>query len=138
MQYVAGPAEEAEEAVIHYGAADATTNRDPFSLDGRVYCKNAAVCRKTPSTRESAIHGAPSYLARGLCMNCDIVIGNALDIVKCARLSDTQAVECPVCYEPMILSCQMECGLAHAPLLPFVLPPNAVWASAPNVRVAQF
>lgn len=71
------------------------TESDRFSVELRVYCKNAAVCRR--SFHPDAVYWVPSYQRAGVCLNCDIHIGCALDI---AEASDE---ECPVCYDPMPL-----------------------------------
>ena len=64
------------------------------ALESRVGCKNAAVCRQ--SIVAPAALMLPSYAARGVCVNCDVSGGHALDIVASTD-------ECPVCYEPMEL-----------------------------------
>lgn len=66
-----------------------------FSVERRLYCKNAPVCRE--SYHPNYVDGVPSYLRAGLCINCDVCIRGALDI---AEVTDE---ECPVCYAPMPL-----------------------------------
>jgi hypothetical protein len=65
------------------------------SLESRVRCKNAAVCRNSFVATAPALMNYASYATRGVCADCYVFAGgHTLDIVASID-------ECPVCYEPM-------------------------------------